>query len=304
MNKSQAALGPWIGALVLVINGSLWGLTFPLSKMGIDGGIPPFAYGFWAPALSCVLIFGFMAVRGQRFTWRRRDVRLYLITGLLGLAIPNMGYYFFIPHMPSGLAAVILATGPLHTFLYAVLLKLERYHPLRALGVLVGFAGTLLLILPDSSLPSPEALPWVLLAFGLPVCHALNSLAAASLRPADLSSPSLTAGMFLVAAVVQLPAMFIADQAILPLPPHEPYEWAMLGQITASTSAYLIYFTLLPRFGAVFMSQISYIVTVTGILWGTSFFGESLNSWIYAAAAAIIGGVALVNLAGRRKAAA
>jgi drug/metabolite transporter (DMT)-like permease len=49
--------------------------------------------------------------------------------------------------------------------------------------------------------------------------------------------------------------------------------------------------------GAVFMSQVAYIVTIAGIFWGWLLFGEQLSAWIWLAAAVILAGVLLVTRA-------
>jgi drug/metabolite transporter (DMT)-like permease len=294
-------LAPWLGPALLLLSGALWGITFPLSKIGIEGGIPPFAYGFWASGLSAAALLAVMRLRGQRLPLGPAYLRLYAIVGIFGMALPNLAYYFYIPHMPAGLAAVIVTTAPLITFVLALALSIERFNALRALGVTVGFGGALMLVLPGSALPSPETLPWVLLAFATPFCYASSNIAMAKLRPGTLGAPAMAAGMFLASCLCQLPAVAISGQWRLILPPSEPYEWALVAQVACSCSAHLIYLTLMPRLGPVYMSQVGYVVTLAGILWGLVFFGESLSPWAYGAAAVILGGVALVNLGGYRR---
>ncbi len=290
-----------VGLGLLLVSGTLWGITFPLSKIGIQGGIPPFAYGCWAAGLSAVALLVILRLRGQRLPLSWAHIRLYLIVGVFGQALPNIAYYFYIPHMPAGLAAVIITTAPLVTLVLALLLAIERFDLLRACGVALGFGGALMLVLPGSALPSPDTLPWVLLAFSTPFFYASSNIAMARLRPRDLGALAMAAGMFLASSLCQLPAVAISGQWRLVLPPVEPAEWALLAQVACSCSAHLIYLTLMPRLGPVYMSQVGYIVTLAGILWGLVFFGESLSPWAYGAAAVILCGVALVNLGGYRR---
>lgn len=294
-------MAAWQGPVLLLLCGTLWGVTFPLSKIGIEGGIPPFAYGVWAAGLAALVFLLLLYLRGGRLPLSRRHVRLYLITGVLGQALPNIAYYFYIPHMPAGLAAVIMTTGPVITFILALLLAMERFDPLRALGVGLGFCGALMLVLPASALPAPDALPWVLLAFCTPLFYASSTIAMDRLRPKDLSAPAMAAGMFLFSTLAQIPAVTLAGEWRMLLPPSQPHEWALFGQVSCSMGAYLIYLTIMPRLGAVYVSQTGYIVTLASILWGLAFFGETLSPWVYAAAAVILCGVALVNLGGRRR---
>jgi drug/metabolite transporter (DMT)-like permease len=210
-----------------------------------------------------------------------------------------MAYYFYIPHMPAGLAAVIITTAPLITFVLALLLSIERFSLLRTLGVACGFSGALMLVLPGSALPSPETLGWVLLAFATPFFYAGSNVAMASLRPSGLSAPAMAAGMFLASFLAQFPVLAVSGHWYLVLPPTEPQDWALISQVACSVTAHVLYLILMPRFGLVFVSQVGYVVTLAGILWGLAFFGETLSPWVYGAAAVIMGGVVLVNLGGR-----
>ena len=303
---SPRPFNAWLGLPLLLLSGSLWGITFPLSKMGIEGGIPPFAYGVWVSGLSATLLLCLLAARGERLPLGRAYLRLYLLIGVLGMALPNIAYYFYIPHMPAGLAAVIITTSPLITFVIALALAIEKFNPLRACGVALGFGGALMLVLPGSALPAPDALPWVLLAFATPFFYASSNIVMSQLRPRDLGAPAMAAGMFLASFLSQLPLVAISGQWYALLPPSQPHEWALVAQVVCSVSAHVIYLSMMPRLGPVFMSQVGYIVTLAGILWGLVFFDETLSPWAYGAAAVIIAGVALVNLGGylRRRQAA
>ena len=63
--------------------------------------------------------------------------------------------------------------------------------------------------------------------------------------------------------------------------------------------AFTIFFEILRLCGPVFASQVAYIVTVTGILWGAAVFEERLTLWTYGATLVILAGLALVNWRGR-----
>ena len=59
--------------------------------------------------------------------------------------------------------------------------------------------------------------------------------------------------------------------------------------------AHFLFFLIIGRTGPVFFSQVGYIVTGTGVLWGMLIFGERHHPLVWAALAVVVGGVALVQ---------
>ena len=96
----------------------------------------------------------------------------------------------------------------------------------------------------------------------------------------------------------QFPAMLALGHAYAPLPLPEWRDGAIAVHVCVSTVAYVTYFHLVRVAGPVYFSQVGYVVTLTGILWGMIFFGERLDPAIYLATAVLLAGIALVNLGG------
>lgn len=261
----------------------------------MGGGIPPLGYAFWqAFAPGCVLL-GVCGATGQRPGLGRRHGRYYLTAGLLGMSIPNIIFYFVIDRIPAGLMAVVVTTAPLLTYVFALALAMEAFRPLRAAGIATGFAGALFLVLPKASLPAPDMLPWTLLAFLTPAFYAINSIYSARARPPGSASLGLACGMLFGAAAIQLPIVLGFGDFYWPAWPPADRDLALAAQVAISSFAYVLFFELLRLAGPVFFSQVGYIVTLTGLLWGMFFFGERHSAWIYMATALILFGVGLVN---------
>jgi len=291
----------WLPVVLLLVLGTLWGGTFTLSKVAIDGGIPPLGYAFWqalGPALVLLLV---CALRRIRLGLTRGDVLFYVMAGLLGITVPNINFFFVIGHMPAGVMAVVVATVPMLTYGFALTLAMERFTWRRATGIGLGLTGALCLLLPRASLPDPAMLGWVVLAFLTPAFYAANSIYSARWRPAGGHSLALACGIMFGASLFQSAAM-LASGSFYPLwPPFAPADWALFGQIAISSVAYILFFEVLRLAGAVFFSQVGYIVTLTGLAWGMVVFGERHSGWLYLATGLIFAGLALVNLKRRAR---
>ena len=103
------------------------------------------------------------------------------------------------------------------------------------------------------------------------------------------------AGMLGGAISFLLPSAAALDQLYAPLPPFKPGEWALFAVMFVSVCSYTLYFDLLRRLGAVFVSQASYAVALSGLCWGWLFFGETIGLGVALSAALIFVGLYLVN---------
>ena len=281
---------------MIVALGSLWGLAFSFSKMAANGGGHPVSYTFWQGLGAGLAVAAICRIRGLRVPMNRQYLRYYFTIGLIGIALPNVNLVAAIAHLPAGVMVLTIPFVPLMTYLIAIGLKVERFAWLRFAGVLCGLAGVALIVLPEASLPDPDAAYWFLLALATPLLYAATNVSAAYLRPPDSKSLPLAGGMLLAAATILAPVVFAMDVLYIPKLPGGAAEIGIAGQIVISSIAYLIFFEVLRLAGPVFMSFSGYIVSLTGIGWGVLIFGESHSPWIWGAALLIFTGLALVNL--------
>lgn len=295
--RAPGAYNPWLAIAQLLAVGTLWGSTFSISKYAITHGVTPLGYAFWQCFGSGLVLLAILALRGERLPLGRRQLAFYFMTGALGITVPNVNFYIIIQYVPAGLMAVVITTAPIMTFLIALALGMERLQWLRALGLLCGFAGALLLVIPDEvGGEAVEVTGWVLLGFLTPFFYSINSILTSRWRPSGGSALSFACGMMFAAAALQLPLMLLAGQGWAPLPPFGGAELAIAIQIAVSATAYIVFFRLVQLAGAVYFSQVGYVVTLTGIFWGMLLFDERLAPTVYIAAGVIFAGLALVNL--------
>lgn len=282
--------------LLLLLLGSMWGASFSISKVAIQGGIPELGYAAWQAGGSAAILIVILQLLRTPLPRGLRPWGFCAVAGVLGITLPNVLFYFVIRHIPAGLMAVVVTTAPILTYSLALAFAMERLSAVRAIGIGLGFVGALVIVLPSRSLPEDVDLFWVLLAFLTPSCYALSNLFAGRFRPPGQSSLALACGMLICAGSVQTALMLLFIPVWLPLPPYGLPELALLGQILISAFAYIIYFHIVQAAGAVYFSQVGYIVTVTGLLWGMAVFGERHSHWIYAGTALILLGFTLVNV--------
>lgn len=286
----------WIAVSQILIVGTLWGSSFSLAKYAIESGVPPIGYAFWQCFGAGLALLALVLLRREVLPLDRRHLAFYLMTGVFGIGLPNINFYLVIQHIPAGLMAIVITTAPMLTFLIALGMGLERFRWLRVGGILLGFLGVLILLLPRGG--GADLSTWVLMALITPASYAVGSTLTARYRPPRLGALAAATAMMLAAASVQFPLMLALDHDYLPLRVFAWRDAAIATHVAVSTVAYTTYFHLLRLAGPVYFSQVGYVVTLTGIVWGMIFFGERLDSTIFLATAVLLAGIALVNLSG------
>ena len=127
---------------------TVWGTTYLGIRIAVET-IPPMLLTAARFVTAGVILFGIAWLRGDR---PPRDRRLLLdigVVGVLMVGIGNLSVVWAEQWVPSGLAALFVATAPFWvTLIELVHGKGERFEPRRGTGMLIGFLGVALLVTP------------------------------------------------------------------------------------------------------------------------------------------------------------
>ena len=292
----SAPLSPLRAVIGILVLGSLWGLMMSLAKVVALAGVPPLSYSLWQSTGAGLILLLLAAWRRLRFGFGWEHLRFYVAMGIFSIALPNANLALCVHHIPAGLMSLLVNLSPVVTYAIAVSMRMEAFSAVRGLGILVGFLGVAVLISPGVALPSGEDLRWLLQALLTPALYATGNIIGVKLRPSDRNEPIvMAAGMLGGALSFLLPASLALDQFHPLWPPFKPGESALFLVMLCSVCAYILYFDLLRRVGAVHVSQASYAVSLSGLGWGWLFFGETIGWGVAASAALIFAGLYLVN---------
>jgi len=293
--SAQTSLTRFLPWIVLLFLGTVWGLSFSLARIATLAGGTPFGITFWQSIVGGAILLVFTHARGRPLPLSKRHLRIYIIVALLGASLPNSLFYFAAPHVQAGVLSITVALIPIITYGISMMLGMERLSALRISGVVLGGTAIALLVLPDSSLPSRAAIPWVLLACVSSVCYAAENVYLSRPALADIGPVRTAAGMNILAAVILLPVTLASDQMFLPAFPFGTLEWTILALGVITAVAYTMFIMVINVAGAVFASQTGYLVTLGGVVWGMVLFGETHSAWVWASVATMILGLALVT---------
>lgn len=295
MADSSAPARTGLATVLLLFLGANWGLSFSLAKFGQISGIPALGYAIWQSGGAGLVLLAICVFRGTLPPMSRTHVRYYLIAALTGQAIPIVNMLVVLKNVPVGVFAVLVTLSPLLTYGFAMLVGSERFSSRRFAGMMLGFAGALLILVPRSSLPSPDMAPWVAMVLITPLFFAGSNIYIAVARPPGVDSLALAAAMQLAVVVFVAPVAAVTGGFYLPTGPLSTGDIAMFAHVATASFGALVMFEIIRLAGVVFMSQVAYIVTLDGIFFGWVFFDEHHSPWIWAALVVVLSGVALVT---------
>jgi drug/metabolite transporter (DMT)-like permease len=281
--------------LWLMFLASLWGPSFLFIKVAV-GQIPPLTLVTGRVGLAALLLYVILRVQGGKLPKFGPIWKHFAIVGFFSNALPFVLFSWGEQYIDSALAAILNGTTPLFTIILAHLfITDDRLTPIKAAGTLVGFGGLVLLISP-SLLGGIQLTTWGLLAvataafsYGIGIVYTRNHLR---------GLPRLVAptAQLTMATLYMLPLSLIIEQPFRGSMP----SWPALGSLMAlsifgTALAFVIYYALLEKTSATYVSMVTYLAPVIGVILGVVILHEQLNWTTYAGCGLILLGVMVVN---------
>ncbi len=281
---------------ILLALGVGWGLGVVFVKYGGQRGIAPAGYLFWVGLGAGSVAMLVCWARGSFPKLSAEHLRYYLLTAGLRTTSANMVFYTVVQHIPAGVMSVVLGTAALFTYGLALTFRMEPFSLLRLCGLVAGLSGVALFVLPEGGLPDASMVGWVIAGFGAPVLYATANIFIDRFRPKTGDSVSFAVGMLWGTALLILPYAVLSGDFYIPSLPLGSADWILLVHILINGFAFFGLFELIRIAGPTYASQLTYVVTLTGIVVGIMLFDEDHTIWFWAATTLVLGGVGLVNM--------
>ena len=286
-------------ATLFVLLSAIWGSSFMFIKLGLLGGFGPLTL------VSLRLLFGagvtwLLAMRQGQHLPRSLSLLIGIaFMGLINNALPFTLITWSEQYIDSSMAAILNSTVPLFAVVFShFALKDESFTLRRAVGVVVGFLGVLVLFAPDlflgvggNHLIAQMAVICASAGYAVGSVFArkyLNGVAPAVLTATQLSFAFLW---------IVVPALWLERPWTLEPAAMAWFAALWLG-ILGSGLAYLIFFVLLRSIGATPTTMVTYVVPLFAVFFGIVFLQEQLRWEQLVALLLIIAGVWLANRGG------
>ncbi len=282
----------------IVLIALLIGGNFSVLKFALDHSTPLLIAGMRTVIGSAVLL-AFALIRGERFPRDRRDLANIFVVSLSITTISSGLLVMGVSRVPAGLASLISSTFPLFTAALAFLLLGTSVSRTGALGLGVGFLGTLVLASPAIS--GDTAAVGVAMLVASAVGWAFGNV---YMKWRDFSrvSPVMLVGVqLLMSASILIPLALVVEGTA-------ETDWSLgllvpllYAAIPANALTFALLATVATRATPTQASASAYLIPVFGVTFGWLIRDERLGLTEAMGGALVVLGVYLVVTSAARK---
>lgn len=246
---------------------AVWGASFWFIKHSVEI-YSPIQMAMWRMVLATLVYLPIAAVYWSKIDWNRW--KPLVVVAFCGSAIPNLFFAIAQQHVDSSLAGVLNSLTPLFTLLIGAVVFTMQFSRAKVLGVVIGLAGAMILMLFNQSSGMSGNAFFAGLCVLATICYAINANAVNTylrdMHPAAIASAAfmITGGLFVFglwysggwAIAWQHPEGLKGLSYIFYL--------AAVGTVVGS----IVYYIILQRTSAIFATSVTYLLPVVAITIG------------------------------------
>jgi drug/metabolite transporter (DMT)-like permease len=286
---------------LLIVLACIWGTSFILMKKGLVV-FSALELGAIRVSVASLLLLPFALghmrkVEAGRYKW-------LALSAVVGTLIPAFLFAYAETKLASGLAGVLNALTAVFTLVVGALLFGQRLTGPRVLGIGLGLAGTVVLILLGGSggaaTPTGEGNAWYGLYIVLATIGYGVSVNVIKYRLQGLTPVAVTSLLLLLIGGPALAYLLVGTDFIHKLS-GTPGAWTAFGYIallaTMSTAVAMVLFNkLIQQSTALFASSSTYLIPIVALALG-ALDGEAFNLWHLLGMLVILAGVLIIHRA-------
>ncbi|MEO7635116.1 MAG: DMT family transporter [Sphingomicrobium sp.] len=291
----------WVGEnknfswLLLALLGVIWGSNFLFMKLAVS--IVPALEVAWLRTLFGAIPIAAFALIRQSLDWRDwRYLHHFAAMALLANVGPYVLFVVGTEHLPSGVVGAISGSIPFITAgVVAVALPSEVLTRSKLIGIAVGFAGVLLVAPLGGGASQPAGTSNLLglaATLGGAVSYALALVYARRfIVPLGMGAVRLASYQMILAFVVMAPFAAPGHWSVLAAHPIALAGLVIGLGLIGTGIAFVIYYNLIERLGALNAASVYYIPPVVALAIGATFAGETIGLKQIAGAMLIMAGI-------------
>jgi drug/metabolite transporter (DMT)-like permease len=273
-----------------------WGTTYLAIRVGVRS-LPPALFAGTRFLVAGSVFLSYLKMRGVSFP-DRRDLATIAIVGILLLVMANGSVVWAEQWVPSGLAALIVATLPFWVSgIEAIWPSGNRLNLFKVLGIVIGFFGLVILFGPELMTSLDQAyLKGVLALLFAPLSWAMGSVYSKyhPVRTAPLMAAAL---QMVIAGIILIFIGIIVNEVPRFNPNPEGLAALAYLAIFGSLIGFGSFIYALANLPATKVSMYAYVNPIIAVILGWLILGEQLDWRVALATAVILFGVVLVQSA-------
>jgi drug/metabolite transporter (DMT)-like permease len=282
--------------LALVALALVWGFSFLLIKVALPDMSPTVLMMIRA-ASGFAALAAYMRLSGRPLLgedWKRRIIP-YTVLAVTSGVVPWIAIAVGEQTISSGLASILNATTPLWAAVLVIwVIPNDRPSAMNYVGVLIGLAGVVILVLPDvtakgfaGSVAGAIAVLIASISYAGSALYQRKKLRGFSVYEVSVGQLAMTTLIAIPIAAPSLSGFHLALPSIAAV--------IALG-VGGSGLAYLLYYYVNNTLGPVRATGVTILVPMTAVLWGVVLLGETLNLYIVIGMIVILAGIVLTNV--------
>jgi drug/metabolite transporter (DMT)-like permease len=281
----------WILLTILALT---WGSSFILIKKSLIT-FTPLQIGSARVAISGIILLPFaLRIFKQADT---KTIGWMLLAGAMGNFIPMYLFPLAQTRVASSMAGILDSLVPVFVLILGYVFFRIRGTILQWVGIVLGFAGAVLLMRIPGADPAQTNAGYALLVVLATLCYAVSALIV-SRRLRQVSAVHLSAAIYAMWMIPAVLIFLLSDQSNLSYQQPD-HLWSGVGFLTilsvvGTALAMLLYYKLIQITSAVFASTVTYLIPLVSIFWGL-LEGEPFNTWHAAGGLLIFAGIYMVQ---------
>ncbi|HEY6794518.1 MAG TPA: DMT family transporter [Kineosporiaceae bacterium] len=280
----------WLPGFVAL--SSVWGASFALIKIAVQAGVTPLWVALWRCSLGALALLAFCAARRRPLprdpgTWGHALV----VAALLNSA-PFALLAFGEQRVDSVAAGIVNATTPLLTLVFV--LPLVPEEPLttpRVLGLLVGFAGILVVLGVWNGLEAGVSLPGGLACLGATTCYGAGFAYTRRYFSGRPGSVEALSTVQVSCATLLLAVVAVALRSGPTWPGWGAAASLLVLGAVGTGFAFILNLGVIQAAGPTIASTVTYVVPLWSTALGTLWLGEPLHWNTLAGAVLVVAGI-------------
>ena len=253
----------WIYLVVLAL---VWGSSFILIKKGLIG-LSALQLGSLRILFAALflIVIGFKSLsKIPKYKWK-----YIALTSMFGTFIPAYLFAIAQTQIDSSVSSILNSLTPLNTLILGALVFGLQFKRNQLIGILIGLAGSALLIL-NGAIHHPEQnYYYAILVLIASVCYAVNvNLIKKYLH--DLSPLSITTGNFMVLLLPAFSVLFFTDffDVVQQEQVRQSVLYIVVLGVVGTGIANILFFKLIQISSPVFATSVTYLIPVVAFCWG------------------------------------